>query len=66
MTLEEKKPLAVEKKAPETLTPMRGFTRELDLLYQRRAVVVNLIQSLEAYDRYHRVTSVDARRRKTA
>ena len=65
MTL-EKKPLGVEKQAPETLTPMRGFTRELDLLYQRRAVVVNLIQSLEAYDRYHRVTSMDARRRKTA
>ena len=65
MTL-EKKPLVVEKKLPVALNPKRGFERELDLLYQRRAVVVNLIQSLEVYERCHAVATLDAGKRKTA
>jgi hypothetical protein len=62
----ENKPLAVEQKSPVSLNPSRGVARELDLLYQRRAVIVNLIQSLEVYERCHAVTTMDARRRKTA
>jgi len=60
-----KKPLVLEK-TPVALTPSRGFERELALLYQRRAVVVNLIQSLEVYERCHAVTSMDSGKRKSA
>ena len=62
----EKKPLVVEQETLVPLNQSRGVARELDLLYQRRAVIVNLLQSLEVYERCHAVTTMDARRRKTA
>jgi hypothetical protein len=61
----QKKPLVVEK-TPIAMTPRTGITRELNLLYQRRAVVLNLIQSLEVYERCHGVTSLDSGKRKSA
>jgi hypothetical protein len=37
---------------PTVLPPARGIWKELQDLYARRSAIDDLIQSLEAYDRY--------------
>jgi hypothetical protein len=64
MTL-AKKPLVVEK-SPMARNSGYGLDRELKHLYQRRAVVVKLIESLEVYERCQPLTSMEGRKRKTA
>jgi hypothetical protein len=58
--------MSLEKRVPVVLTPTRGFKRELEHLYARRAAIDTLIQSLEAYDRFYRVRSVSDHKRKSA
>jgi hypothetical protein len=53
------------KKLLVTLTPPRGFQKELKYLYQRRSAVDTLIRSLEDYDRF-REKALQGRKPKTA
>jgi hypothetical protein len=54
------------KKSPPPVISARGPRRELEYLYARRSAVVNLIQSLEEYDRFRAKRPMEERRCKTA
>jgi len=54
------------KKAPVMISTARGRKARLDALYVRLSAIDQLIESLEAYDRYRATTSTAGQQRRTA
>ena len=54
------------KKAPVMISTARGRKAQLEALYARLSAIDQLIESLEAYDRYRATTAIMGQERRSA